>query len=329
MSYIAVIGAGSWGTTLASLLADKGYDVSLWVYEEDLAEEINRTRINPVFLSQFSIPESIKVSHRIEDVVQRSEYILGVVPTQHTRNVFKTALPYISGAARIICASKGIEKGTLLTGSAILQELTGHEVAVLSGPSFAKEVMKKLPTAVTVASHDRDAGLRIQKIFNTEYFRVYTHDDVLGAELGGALKNVIAIASGISDALTLGFNARAALITRGLAEITRLGVAMGAREETFRGLSVLGDLVLTCTGQLSRNYTVGIKLGRGQKLKDILQNMTMVAEGIATSEAAYELSERHNVEMPIVEQIYKVINQDKDPSVAVKELMGRTLKREF
>ncbi len=329
MSYIAIIGAGSWGTTLAALLADKEYDVSLWVYEEDLAEDIQRTRINTVYLPDFVIPESIKVSHRIEDVVERTRYILNVVPAQHTRAVFKNALPYIHKDAIIINASKGIERRTLLTISAILKELSTCQVAVLSGPSFAEEVIRKLPTAVTITANDSDTGLLLQEIFNTDYFRVYTHGDVLGVELGGALKNVMAIAAGISDGLGLGASARAALITRGLAEITRLGVAMGANEKTFRGLSGLGDLVLTCTGHLSRNYTVGFKLGQGQKLKDILQNMAMVAEGITTSEAAYELSKKYNVEMPIVEQIYKVINEDKSSSDAVKELMGRSLKPEF
>jgi glycerol-3-phosphate dehydrogenase (NAD(P)+) len=238
-------------------------------------------------------------------------------------------LPSIPKDSQIISASKGIEKGTLLTTSAVLQEVSGRHVAVLSGPSFAREVIKKLPTAVTVASRDHDAGLRIQKLFNTEYFRVYTHDDILGTELGGALKNVIAIASGISDALNLGYNARAALITRGLAEITRLGVAMGAREKTFRGLSALGDLVLTCTGLLSRNYSVGFKLGQGHTLQDIMSRMEMVAEGVSTAEAAYELSRRHTIEMPIVSEINKVINEGKKPADAVKELMTRALKSEF
>ncbi|MBI5025676.1 MAG: NAD(P)-dependent glycerol-3-phosphate dehydrogenase [Nitrospirae bacterium] len=329
MSYIAVIGAGTWGTTLAILLSEKDYDVSLWVYEEDLCEEIIRTGINSIYLPDVVLPRSIKVSHRIDDVVKKARFILNVVPTQYTRAVFKDALPYISEEAIIISASKGIEKGTLLTVSAILKELSSHQVAALSGPSFAKEVIKKFPTAVTLATGDVKTGLLLQEIFNTDYFRVYTHDDILGVELGGALKNVIAIASGISDALGLGFNARAALITRGLAEMTRLGIAMGAKEKTFSGLSGLGDLVLTCTSTLSRNYTVGVKLGQGQKLKDILLDMKMVAEGIATAESAYELSKRHKVEMPIVEQIYKVINEDKSPYDAVKDLMGRTLKAEF
>lgn len=326
---IAVIGAGSWGTTLAVLLADKGYNVSLWVYEKDLAEKIKKTRINSVYLPGFTIPENIKISHNIKDVAGGAEYILNAVPTQHARGVFQNALPYISKNAQIISASKGIERQTLLTVSAILKEISGRDAAVLSGPSFAKEVIRKLPTAVTIAANDRDAGLKLQNIFNTDYFRVYTHNDVLGVELGGALKNVIAIASGISDALNLGFNARAALVTRGLAEMTRLGVAMGAKENTFRGLSALGDLVLTCTGPLSRNYTVGFKLGQGQKLKDILSGMSMVAEGVSTVEAAHELSGKYNVEMPIVDEINKVINENKNPSDAVKELMTRSLKSEF
>jgi glycerol-3-phosphate dehydrogenase (NAD(P)+) len=329
MSRISVIGAGSWGTTLAVLLADKGHDVSLWVYEKDLFEEIKRTRVNRIFLDGTIIPKSILVSHSLKDTLNRAEHVLNVVPTQYTRSVFKEALPSIPKDSQIISASKGIEKGTLLTTSAVLQEVSGRHVAVLSGPSFAREVIKKLPTAVTVASRDHDAGLRIQKLFNTEYFRVYTHDDILGTELGGALKNVIAIASGISDALNLGYNARAALITRGLAEITRLGVAMGAREKTFRGLSALGDLVLTCTGLLSRNYSVGFKLGQGHTLQDIMSRMEMVAEGVSTAEAAYELSRRHTIEMPIVSEINKVINEGKKPADAVKELMTRALKSEF
>ena len=329
MNDIAVIGAGSWGTTLATLLAWKGHNISLWVYEKKLADEINKTRVNTVYLPEFTIPDSMKISHRIDEVIQGADYILNVVPTQHTRTVFKNALPYLKKDVIIISASKGIERSTLLTVSVILKELSGHEVSVLSGPSFAQEVIKRLPTAVTIAANNDETGRILQGIFNTDYFRVYTHDDVIGVELGGALKNVIAIASGISDGLGLGFNARAALITRGLAEITRLGVAMGAKEKTFRGLSALGDLVLTCTGPLSRNYSVGFKLGQGKKLNEILTGMTMVAEGVTTVEAAYELSRKYNVEMPIVEQIYKVINEGKNPASAVKELMTRSLKPEF
>ena len=329
MSYIAVIGAGSWGTTLAYLLADKGYDVSLWVYEKNLAEEIEKTGINSIYLPGIKLPENIKASHQIDDVVEKARYILNVVPAQFTRSVFKEALPYLSDEAIIVSTSKGIERGTLLTISRVLKELTGHEIAVLSGPSFAKEVIRKIPTAVTLATEDKNTGFILQEVFNTGSFRVYRHDDVLGVEIGGALKNVMAIASGISDSLSLGHNARASLITRGLVEMTRLGVAIGAKEKTFTGLSGLGDQVLTCTSTLSRNYTVGIKLGQGMKLHDILNQTKSVAEGVETAESAYQLSLKYNIEMPIVEQVYKVIYEDKDPMIAVKDLLSRSLKSEF
>ena len=329
MSDIAVIGAGSWGTALANLLAEKGHEVSLWTYEEKLADEINRTNANGVYLPGIPLSNNIKATANLQDVLRDARYILSVVPTQFVRLVFSGATDFIPDGAEIISASKGIEHGTLMTVSAILRELTGRRIAVLSGPSFAEEVVKRLPTAVTVASEDQDAGLLLQDLFNPNYFRIYTNSDVLGTELGGALKNVMAIASGISDGLGLGSSARAALITRGLAEMVRLGVAMGAREETFRGLSGLGDLILTCTGTLSRNYTVGYKLGRGEELADILSNMKMVAEGVATSESAYELSVRHDVDMPIVRQIYKVISGEKKAIDAVKELMARSLKPEY
>ncbi len=329
MSYIAVIGAGSWGTTLSAILADKGYDTSLWVFEDNLAQEIEKTRMNSIYLPGVTLPENLTVSHRIDEVVKKARYILNVVPTQYTRDVFKEVINYINKDSVIISASKGIERGSLLTCSSILKELSGRKVAVISGPSFAKEVVNKLPTAVTIATEDADIALMLQEVFNTNYFRVYTHDDIVGVEIGGALKNVIAIASGISDGLGLGYNARAALITRGLAEITRLGAAMGAREQTFSGLSGLGDLVLTCTGAMSRNYTVGYKLGQGIKLRDILSATRSVAEGVATAESAFELSKRHMIEMPITEQVYRVIYRDKAPAIAVKDLMDRSLKSEF
>lgn len=329
MSYIAVIGAGSWGTTLACLLAEKDYDVSLWAFEKEIVSNIRNTGMNSVYLPDVQLPANLKVTYDLEEAVRESRYILNVVPTQFTRAVFKTAVRYIPENAVIISASKGIEQGTLLTVSSILKAITGHQIAVLSGPSFAKEVVRKLPTAVTLATEDLDGGLILQEIFNTQYFRVYTHTDMIGVELGGALKNVIAIASGISDGLGLGHDARAALITRGLAEMVRLGVSMGADERTFSGLSGLGDLVLTCTGPLSRNYSVGVSLGKGMKLKEILSATKSVAEGVATSLSAYELSRKQGVEMPIVEQIYEVIYKEKSPAAAVTMLMNRTLKSEF
>jgi len=329
MSYISVIGAGSWGTTLARLLAEKEYDVSLWVHEQDLCEEMKTTRINSHYLPGFPIPDHVFISSDIKQAVEKARYILNVVPTQYTRAVMEDALPHISPDAVIINASKGIERKTHLTVSSIIRELSSHKVAAISGPSFAHEVSRRLPTAVTLACEDMVTSLLLQEIFNTHYFRVYTHDDILGVELGGALKNVIAIAAGISDGLELGHNARAALLTRGLAEIERLGVAMGAQKHTFSGLSGLGDLILTCTAFLSRNYTLGSKLARGMKLQDILSQSRSVVEGVDTAESAYELSQKFNVQMPFVEQVYKVLYEDKDPGVAVTELMNRALKTEF
>lgn len=329
MSYIAVIGAGSWGTTLASLLAEKGYDVSLWAFEKEIAYEINDRFTNSAFLPGSALPQGLKATNDLEGAVKKARYILNVVPTQFTRSVIKEAVKYIHGNAVIVSASKGIEHGTLLTVSSILNEISGNQSAVLSGPSFAKEVINKLPTAVTLATNNPETGLLLQEIFNTGYFRVYTHSDILGVELGGALKNVIAIASGISDGLGLGHNARAALITRGIAEMTRLGENMGADKRTFSGLSGMGDLVLTCTGPLSRNYSVGVKLGQGMKLSDILSSTKSVAEGVATALSAFELSRKFGVEMPIVEQVYKVIYKDKNPAEAVNMLMNRALRSEF
>ncbi len=329
MSYIAVIGAGSWGTTLACLLVEKGYDVSLWTFEEELAEEINTRNTNSVYLPDAQLAAGLRATHQIREAVEKARYIVNVVPTQFTRSVFTGVAPYLRDDAVIVSASKGIEQGSLLTVYSILREISGRETAVLSGPSFAREVISKKPTAVTLATKDPEKGLLLQEIFNTNYFRVYTHGDITGVEIGGALKNVIAIASGICDGLGLGHNARAALITRGLAEMMRLGECMGADRMTFAGLSGLGDLVLTCTGPLSRNYSVGVNLGKGMKLDDILSATKSVAEGVATSLSAFELSRKCGVEMPIVEQVYKVIYKGKDPADAVHMLMNRALRPEF
>ncbi len=329
MSYIAVIGAGSWGTALARLLAEKEYDISLWVYERELCAEMRVTRLNSLYLPGFPIPENVVITDDLEKAVSKARYILNVVPTQHTRAIAETAVPFMSRDAVLVNASKGIERKTLLTVSSILKEITSHRVAVISGPSFAHEVSRKLPTAVTLSCEDVPTALLLQEIFNTPYFRVYTHDDILGVELGGALKNVIAIASGISDGLNLGHNARAALLTRGLVEIERLGIAMGAQKHTFSGLSGLGDLILTCTAFLSRNYSLGTKLAKGMKLDEILSQSKSVVEGVSTAESAYELSRKYGVQMPFVEQVYRVLYEDKDPGLAVTELMNRSLKTEF
>ncbi len=329
MSYFAVIGAGSWGTTLANHLAEKGHDVSLWANEKEVVDDVNGKCVNSIYLPGVHLSDNIRATDSLEDALKNSRFVLNVVPSQFARPVFNKAAEFIPKDAVVISASKGIEHGTLMTLSPVLKDLTGRQVASLSGPSFAEEVSKKLPTAVTVAADNRDTCILLQDIFNTEYFRVYTSRDIIGVELGGALKNVMAIASGISDGLGLGSSARAALITRGLAEMTRLGIVMGAEEKTFSGLSGLGDLVLTCTGRLSRNYSVGFKLGKGERLSDILSSTKTVAEGVATSKSAFELARKHNVEMPIVEQIYMVINDGKNPGDAVKQLMNRALKSEF
>jgi len=329
MSYITVIGAGSWGTTLAELLAQKEYDVTLWVYERELAEEMDRTRVNSVYLPDVKVSDNLKITSDLEKTLSNARYIVSVIPTQFMRPVLAQAAPHIPEDAVIISASKGIENETLLTCSQIIKQSVDRTVAVLSGPSFAKEVINRMPTAVTLASEDYATCLLLQEVFNTNYFRVYSHHDMIGVELGGALKNVMAIASGISDGLGLGNSARSALITRALAEMTRLGVMMGASENTFSGLSGVGDLVLTCSSNLSRNYTVGFELGRGDKLVDIIAKRKSVAEGVATTKSAHGLAQKYNVEMPIVAEVYKVLYEDKNPSVAVQDLMKRTLKAEF
>ncbi len=330
MSYSAVIGAGSWGTTIAALLAGKDLDVSLWVREEDLALEIERTRINSVYLPGAELPQNIRASSSIEEVLEGARYVINVVPTQHIRSVFGPAGRILSGKkVSLISASKGVENSTLKRPSEILKELTGRDAAVLSGPSFAKEVFERKPTAVTLAASDRTEALLLQELLNTSYFRVYTHEDVTGVELGGALKNVVAIAAGISDGLGLGNNARAALITRGLAEMKRLGVAMGAMEQTFFGLSGMGDLVLTCTASLSRNYSFGQKLAAGYSAGQISAANRTIAEGVATSKSVVELARRHGVEMPIARQVCSVVFEGQSPVKAVEELMNRSLKHEF
>ncbi|MCL4491955.1 MAG: NAD(P)-dependent glycerol-3-phosphate dehydrogenase [Nitrospirae bacterium] len=327
--YISVIGAGSWGTTLASLLVEKGYDVTLWAYEKELAEHINKTKVNNIYLPGITLPAELKATDDITKAVSRARYIVSAVPTQHIRSIFSMLEPHIGGESLITSVSKGIEIKTFLTPSMILQELLNRPVSVLSGPSFAKEVMAKLPTAVTLATKDKKSALLLQEIFNTDYFRVYTHDDIIGVEIGGALKNIMAIAAGICDGLGLGYDARAALITRGLSEIKRLGIILNAREITFSGLSGLGDLVLTCTGPLSRNYTVGHKLGQGRKLSEITSRTKYIAEGVTTTLSAYELSKKRNIDTPIIEQIYLTLYKDKPPKEAVKDLMNRSLKSEF
>jgi len=328
---IAVIGAGSWGTTLAILLAEGGNEVRLWAYEGELVSIMKERRENTLYLEGYRLPENIYPTDNLREAVDSCEIVLSVVPSHAVRSVF-TPLKEFMPDVPVVSATKGIEIDTLQTVSQIFTEIFSPSIqrrfASLSGPSFAKEVVQRLPTAVTIASYDESIARELQRLFARPYFRVYTNPDVIGVEIGGALKNVIAIATGCSDGLGFGYNTRAALITRGLAEIKRLGTAMGAQAATFYGLSGLGDLVLTCTGELSRNRTLGFKLGQGMKLAEIFSEMSgrgMVAEGIRTARAAYELSRRYQVSMPITQEVYRLIYEEKDVHQVVHDLMMREI----
>lgn len=329
---IGVIGAGSWGTTLADLLAKKGHHVTLWAYESELVAEMQARRENSHFLPGIALSEALSFTGSLVEAVQDKELLLFVVPSQALRSVLKNALAHISADAIIVSASKGIEVESLKLVSQIYEELLPPELyerfAVLSGPSFAREVAAEMPTAVVAAAADAAIAKQVQDAFNSRFFRVYTNNDVIGVELGGAVKNVIAIAAGIADGLGFGCNTRAALITRGLAEIARLGQALGARVETFAGLAGMGDLVLTCTGDLSRNRTVGIQLGQGRKLAEILAEMRMVAEGVKTTESTCLLAKSLGVEMPIAFMVNEILYLDRPARTAVLELMTRDLKAE-
>lgn len=329
---IGVIGAGSWGTTLANLLAKKGFKVSLWVYEKDLAERMTLSRENDLYLPDFTLSENLGFSSHLPDVAADKDLLLLVPPSQLMRTVMEQAALHIASDTLLVSASKGIENETLSLMSDVLKEVFSADLAeraaFLSGPSFAREVSAEMPTAVVAASESDEVARCVQDVFSTDYFRVYTNDDIVGVELGGALKNVIALAAGVSDGLGFGYNSRAALITRGLAEMNRMGMALGANPATFAGLAGMGDLVLTCTGDLSRNRTVGMELGRGKSLEEILSGMNMVAEGVKTTLSAYQLAQKLKVEVPIVEQMYLILYEGKDARQAVADLMLRELKAE-
>ena len=330
---IGVLGAGSWGTALANLLGLKGFKVDLWVFEKEVKEQIDAFRENKVFLPGFSLSANLFPSNDIAGVVSEKDLVLIVVPSHVMRETAQKVSGLLSKDTVIVSASKGIENKTHLTMSAVLKEslpeIPEDSFTVLSGPSFALEVARKLPTVVTVASIDKKLAGFVQNVFATPYFRVYTNNDMIGVELGGAVKNVIAIAAGIIDGLGLGLNTRAALITRGLTEIRRLGLKLGANPRTFAGLAGIGDLLLTCTGDLSRNHTVGKKIGEGRKLNDILSEMRMVAEGIKTAKSVYNMSLKLGVEMPISHEIYHILYDDVSPQDALLRLMTRDLKQEL
>ncbi|ABF41138.1 glycerol 3-phosphate dehydrogenase (NAD(P)+) [Candidatus Koribacter versatilis Ellin345] len=329
MSRIAVIGAGAWGTALAIVLGRRGgHAVRLWAYEQEVVASILARRTNDLFLPEASIPATVTVTDSLTDALNGAEIVLSVMPSHHVRRLFTQMLPHLSDDMVFVSATKGVEDQTYLRMTEVIEEVVtprfSPRLVAVSGPTFAKEVAKGDPTAITAASSDEDLARTVQHEFSDPRFRVYTNRDVVGVELGGALKNVIAIAAGICDGLELGHNSVAALVTRGLAEITRLSLACGGHIETMAGLAGLGDLVLTCTGGLSRNRTVGVELGKGRKLADIIAGMRgMVAEGVLTTNAAIGLANKHGVEMPITQQMHAILHQGKSPSDAIRELMSR------
>jgi len=329
---IAVIGAGGWGTALAIHLGKLGYRVKLWVYERDLAERMSRSRENDLYLPGFTIPEPVIPNNSFPETIEEAEVLISAVPSHVCRSVYQQMLPYLSKDLVFVSVTKGIEEGTLMRMSQVIRSVIGERfeprIAVLSGPTFAREVASETPTAVAIASEEPSIARMIQQGFSSPYFRFYTNSDVIGVELAGAVKNIIAIASGIVAGLGYGHNTIAALITRGLAEMMRLSRALGGKPDTLAGLAGIGDLVLTCTGALSRNRRVGERLGKGEKLASITKGMQMVAEGVHTCRAVVQLGERLGVELPITAQVYAVLYQDKNPRQALTELMQRELKEE-
>jgi glycerol-3-phosphate dehydrogenase (NAD(P)+) len=325
----AVVGAGAWGTALADLLSRNGHDVQLWAYEPDVVESINTKHENVRFLGGHALSAGLHATGDIKRAVEGAQLVTLATPSHVLRPILRSAAKSLDSSAPIVVASKGIEKGTLsLMTEVAEQEIPEATVVALSGPSFAKEVVTCQPTAVVVASAEDEAAEIAQRAFSSPYFRAYTHTDVTGVELGGALKNVMAVATGIAEGLGLGFNARAALVTRGLAEMTRLGLALGAEQSTFAGLAGLGDLVLTCTGSLSRNRAVGVEVGKGRTLEEVLRGKETVAEGVVTAQSARELAAREGVEMPIVDTVNRVLFEGQSARSAIAALMSRELRAE-
>lgn len=325
----AVLGAGAWGTALANQLAGNGHDTTLWCLEPDVADAVNHSASNPRFLPDCPLNASLRASTDKAEALAGAHLILLATPSHVLREVVSHARAWVEPDAVLVVATKGIERHTYaLMTDVVEQELRGHHVAALTGPSFAAEVATGHPTAVVAASSDAETADLVQQVFSSNAFRVYSHDDVVGAEIGGALKNVMAVATGISDGLGLGFNTRAALITRGLAEMIRLGMSMGAQPQTFAGLAGVGDLVLTCTGALSRNRQVGLEIGKGATLSEVLAGRETVAEGVITTESARELAAKQGVEMPIVNAVHRVLFENQPARVALGELMSRELRGE-
>ena len=327
---ITVLGTGGWGTALALVLHSKGHDVTLWGSTPDYVEFLKKQRENTKYLKGIEIPHDLKITSDIEAVQKETNLIVVAIPTPYARKTLQPFTNYYIPGTPIVSVIKGIENKTLMRGSEILRDVFGDPpIALLMGPSHAEEVARKLPTTVVVTSEDIKMATEIQEIFITEHFRVYTNSDVIGVEIGTSVKNVIAIAAGICDGLGFGDNSKAALITRGLAEIMRLGVAMGGQRETYSGLAGLGDLITTCVSPYGRNRRVGELIAKGKKLSQVLEEMDQIAEGILTTKSVCELAKKYNVEMPITNEIFNVLFQDKDPMKAVKELMLREPKSEI
>ncbi len=325
MSRISIIGAGAWGTALALSLARRGgHDLCLWCHSSELAGKLKESGENLPYLPGFTLPAAIHITSDLPRAIFEADILLFVTPSQHLRGIISQIAPMLTPNQIILSASKGIEEATFLRMTQVIASITDNPCAVLSGPSFAQEVAAGVPTAIVAAAGDPKIALTIQHEFSSNTFRVYTNEDVAGVELGGALKNVIALAAGVVNGLNLGYNSAAALITRGIAEMTRLAVACGGRRQTLAGLSGIGDLVLTCTGALSRNRSVGIELGRGRKLPDILAGLGgKVAEGVRSTHAALGLAARYDVEMPITEQVDAILHRNKSPREAIRDLMNR------
>lgn len=329
---VGVVGAGAWGTALAKIAAEHGHSVTVWAFEPEVALELRERRENRLYLPGVSLP-ALEVTTDLSQVARDRELIISALPSHVVREVWSRVAPHVSGAPLIVSATKGIENVTLATMVEVLRECLPRslhgQLSALSGPSFAAEVARGLPTAVVVAAAQLEVAVRVQQALSTDRLRVYTSDDLPGVEIGGAAKNVVAIAAGIADGLGLGHNTRAALVTRGLAEITRLAVAKAARPLTLAGLAGIGDLTLTCTGDLSRNRTVGLRLGRGERLEEILAHARTVAEGIHSARACHDLARRLGVEMPITEAVHAVLHEGLGPAAAVEQLMGRQLRHEL
>jgi glycerol-3-phosphate dehydrogenase (NAD(P)+) len=332
MSHVAILGAGAWGTALARVLAEHGEAPRLWTWQPEHALAMRRERENREFLAGFSLHAAIDPNSDLEHTLRSANAVLVVVPTAAFRSTLEQARPFITSSATLIIASKGIEPGSLMLLTEVVESVLGYEArartVVLSGPSFAKEVALGLPTSLVVAGVSEELATRVQQRLSSDRFRVYAGDDPIGVQVGGALKNVIAIAAGACDGLGFGYNTRAALITRGLAEVARLALAKGGHVLTLAGLAGLGDLVLTCTGELSRNRTVGYELGRGKSLADAVGELGHVAEGVVTAESAYHLAARLGVDLPISSEVYRVLFEGKPVSEAVRAVLSRPLKRE-